>query len=237
MSAKEETLIDHLEALRRMLLWCIGVTAVLFLPGYFIAPHVIDWLVAWSFPQEVGKLYYFAPMEVFVVQLKLALVLALILAFPWNIWQLWRFLLPALYPNERSALVRWLLSSSVLFFTGIAFCVALILPLLMRFSGDFATAQLQPMLGLANFLELAGWLMLAFGVMFQAPIAVLLCVRFGLVSTNALKQKRPYVMTVILIIAAILTPPDVVSQVMLALPTWLLFELGLWIAQRMEKTQ
>ena len=237
MSAKEETLIDHLEALRRMLLWCIGVTAVLFLPGYFIAPHVIDWLVAWSFPQEVGKLYYFAPMEVFVVQLKLALVLALILAFPWNIWQLWRFLLPALYPNERSALVRWLLSSSVLFFTGIAFCVALILPLLMRFSGDFATAQLQPMLGLANFLELAGWLMLAFGVMFQAPIAVLLCVRFGLVSTNSLKQKRPYVMTVILIIAAILTPPDVVSQVMLALPTWLLFELGLWIAQRMEKTQ
>lgn len=237
MAAQEETLIDHLEALRRMLLWCIGVTALLFPLGYFIAPCVIDWLVTWSFPQEVGKLYYFAPMEVFIVQLKLALVLALILAFPWNIWQLWRFLLPALYPNERGAFVRWLLSSSVLFFAGIAFCVALILPLLMRFSGEFATAQLQPMLGLANFLELAGWLMLAFGIMFQAPIAVLLCVRFGLVSTQALKQKRPYVMTVILIIAAILTPPDVVSQVMLALPTWLLFELGLWIAQRMEKIQ
>jgi sec-independent protein translocase protein TatC len=237
LAEREETLIDHLEALRRMLLWCFGATALLFPLGYLVAPHVIDWLVAWSFPAGVGKLYYFAPMEVFIVQLKLALVLALVFAFPWNIWQLWRFLLPALYANERRALSRWLIAASVLFFAGIAFCIALILPLLMRFSTDFATAQLQPMLGLANFLELAGWLMLAFGVMFQAPIAVLLCVRFGVITPASLKQKRPYVMTAILIIAAILTPPDVVSQLMLAIPTWLLFELGLWISQRMEKIQ
>ena len=91
------------------------------------------------------------------------------------------------------------------------------------------------MLGLAGFLNLAGWLMLAFGVMFQAPVAVLLMVRFGLLSTETLRKKRPYVMTVILIVAAILTPPDVVSQVMLAIPTWLLFELGLLLAKNMEK--
>ncbi len=107
--------------------------------------------------------------------------------------------------------------------------------MLMNFSGGFATPELQPILGLANFLNLAGWPMLAFGVMFQAPIVVLLAVRFGVISTESLKKKRPYIMTALLILAAILTPPDVISQIMLAVPTWLLFELGLLLAKRIEK--
>lgn len=232
---KENTLIAHLEALRRTLFWIFGVTALLYPVAFFLSPYVIKVLVQWSFPPEIGKLHYFAPMEVFWVQLKLALILALVLAYPWNIFQLWRFLLPALYQGERKALGWWIVFSSVLFASGIAFCIGLILPMLMKFSGGFATPELQPILGLANFLNLAGWLMLAFGVMFQSPIAVLLAVRFGIVSTETLRRKRPYVMTAILIVAAILTPPDVVSQVMLAIPTWLLFELGLFLAKRMEK--
>ena len=131
----------------------------------------------------------------------------------------------------------WIFFSSVLFAGGIAFCIGLILPMLMRFSGGFATPELQPVLGLANFLNLAGWLMLAFGVMFQSPIAVLLAVRFGVISAETIRRKRPYVMTGILIAAAILTPPDIVSQVMLAVPTWLLFELGLILAGKMEERQ
>ena len=125
----------------------------------------------------------------------------------------------------------------MLFACGIAFCIGLILPVLMKFSGGFATPELQPVLGLANFLNLAGWLMLAFGVMFQSPIAVLLAVRFGVISAETIRRKRPYVMTGILIAAAILTPPDIVSQVMLAVPTWLLFELGLILAGKMEERQ
>ena len=115
------------------------------------------------------------------------------------------------------------------------FCGALILPMLMNFSGGFATPELQPILGLANFLNLAGWLMLAFGVMFQAPIVVLLAVRFGVISAESLRKKRAYIMTAILIVAAILTPPDIVSQVALAIPTWLLFELGLFLAKQMKQ--
>ena len=162
-------------------------------------------------------------------------ILALALAYPWNMLQLWRFLLPALYDGERRVLGWWIVFSSVLFFGGVAFCTGVILPMLMSFSGGFATPELQPILGLANFLNLAGWLMLAFGVMFQAPIAVLLAVRFGAISTESLKRKRPYVMTAILILAAILTPPDIVSQVALAIPTWLLFELGLFLAGQMKR--
>ena len=237
MDEKENTLVSHLDALRRTLLWIAGVTALLYPVAFFLSPYVINLLVRWSFPPEIGKLHYFAPMEVFWVQLKLALILALAMAYPWNVFQLWRFLLPALYQSERKALGWWIVFSSVLFFGGIAFCIGLILPMLMRFSGGFATPELQPILGLANFLNLAGWLMLAFGVMFQSPVLVLLAVRFGVISTESLKKKRPYIMTVILIVAAVLTPPDIVSQVLLAIPTWLLFELGLFLAKRMEKKQ
>ena len=231
----ETTLVGHLEALRWTLLRIIFAVALLYPIAFFLSPHAINLLVRWSFPPEVGRLYYFAPMEVFWVQLKMALMLALALSYPWDVLQIWRFLRPALYKEERRMLGGWIVFASVLFFGGMAFCVALILPLLMRFSGGFATPELQPILGLANFLNLAGWLMLAFGAMFQTPILVLLAVQFGVISADSLRRKHPYVMTVILFAAAVLTPPDVVSQVMLAIPSWLLFELGLILAKQMEK--
>ena len=233
----EESLVSHLEALRRALLRIIVATGIVYPFGYIISPKVISFLVQWCCPPEIGALHYFAPMEVLFVKLKLALVLALVIAYPWNIFQVWEFLLPALYKDERRALGSWLLSSSFLFALGVAFCILFILPLLMGFSGGFATVELKPVLGLAGFLNLSGWLMLAFGLMFQVPILVLLAVRFGVISYESLRDKRPYVMVLILIAAAILTPPDVVSQVMLAVPTWLLFEIGLFISKRMEKRQ
>ena len=234
MDKDGNNLIAHLEALRTALWKIILVTAVLYPIGYFASPYIIRWLTKWCFPGG-GKLYYFTPMEVFWVQLKLALVLSLVAAYPWNMRQLWNFVLPALYPGERRALGWWLVFSTLLFLSGGTFCVAAILPLLMRFSHGFATPELTPMLGLSEFLELSGWLTLSFGLMFQAPIVVLLAVRFGLVSADSLAKKRPYVVTAILVLAALLTPPDIVSQVMLAVPTWLLFELGLLLARRIEK--
>ncbi|EHL70843.1 twin-arginine translocase subunit TatC [Cloacibacillus evryensis] len=230
----EETLASHLEALRGALLRCAAATAVLYPVGYLASPYLINALVRWCFPESAGTLHYFAPMEVLWVRLRLALIAALLAAYPWNILQLWRFLLPALYKRERKALGCCIVSSSLLFFCGAAFSIGLILPLMMNFSGGFATAELRPSIGLANFLNLAGWLTLAFGVMFQSPIIVLLAVRFGVISCGSLRRKRPYIATAILIAAAILTPPDIVSQLMLAIPTWLLFELGLIIAGRIE---
>lgn len=230
----EETLASHLEALRGALLRCAAATAVLYPVGYLASPYLINALVRWCVPESAGTLHYFAPMEVLWVRLRLALIAALLAAYPWNILQLWRFLLPALYKRERKALSCCIVSSSLLFFCGAAFSIGLILPLMMNFSGGFATAELRPSIGLANFLNLAGWLTLAFGVMFQSPIIVLLAVRFGVISCGSLRRKRPYIATAILIAAAILTPPDIVSQLMLAIPTWLLFKLGLIIAGRIE---
>lgn len=235
MDERENNLIGHLEALRTTLLRIIVVTSLLYPVGYFASPYAIRWLTKWCFPNG-GQLHYFTPMEVFWVQLKLALVLSLVAAYPWNLRQIWNFVLPALYSGERRALGWWLFFSTLLFFGGGAFCVGVILPLLMNFSQGFSSPELTPILGLSSFLELSGWLTLAFGLMFQAPIVVLLAVRFGVISADSLARKRPYVITVILVVAALLTPPDIVSQIMLALPTWLLFETGLLLARRMEKT-
>lgn len=228
-------LICHLEALRRMLLGVLAVTMILFPAGYYLAPVAVEALVSWCFPANSGNLHYFAPLEVFWVHLKFALVFALAAGYPVNAFFVWKFLLPALYRRERRSLRLGVIFSALLFFAGAAFCVFLVLPLLMRFAAGFASDTLTPMIGIANFVQLSGGLMLAFGIMFQVPLLVLLAVKAGIISTDSLVRKRPFVVTVILIIAAILTPPDVVSQLLLAVPAWLLFECGLLLARRMEK--
>ena len=230
----ENTLIGHLEDLRSSLLKIIYAIIILYPVAYYFSSDAIELLIKWCFKDTSVQLHYFAPMEVFWQQLQLSLILALAIAYPWSVMQIWNFLLPALYKEERKALGSWIIISTLLFFGGIIFSVGFILPLMMKFSIGFSSESIKATIGLANFLNLSGWLSLAFGVMFQAPIIVLLIVRFGLVSSNTLAYCRPYVMTVILIISAVLTPPDVVSQVMLAVPTWLLFEIGLMAARKIE---
>ena len=229
------TLIEHLTALRQTLLRCIAVTVLLLPAGYFAGDPVIRFLVRHTLPETMGKLYFFTPMEVFIVQLKLALVLALAAAYPWNVFQFWKFLLPALYEKERKMLKFLIFFSSLLFFGGAVFCAMFILPVLMSFSAGFASAELAPLIGLSDFIDLAGWMMLAFGLIFQIPVLMVPLVKTGLVTVAGLKHLRPYIMTVILILAGILTPPDIFSQLMMAIPAWLLFEAGLFFAARLEK--
>lgn len=227
-------LIDHLTALRRVLLRSLAAIALLFLPALYASPVLIQKLVAWCVPQSMGPLHYFAPMEAFLVELEFALVLSLIASFPWSAWQLWSFLVPALNPAEKRNIGRGVLISSALFLLGAAFCVGFILPLMMRFSAGFASDAMVPTLGIASFLHLSGGIILAFGFMFQLPLLVLLAVRLDLLPVGKIHHARPYVWTLILILSALLTPPDIVSQCMLAIPTGLLFEIGLLVAGRIR---
>lgn len=231
----DSTLVEHLEALRKALLRCFFATLIAFPIAYFLTPYIIEFLVKHTLPPALSNLHYFTPMEVFWTELKLAFIFSLVIAYPWNAWQIWRFLLPGLYPNEQKILGFSIILASLLFFAGVLFCVWFILPLMMAFSGSFGNMQIQPTIGLANFLNLAGWLSLAFGAMFQTPIIVLIAVKVGLISTETLKKKRPYVLIAILVLAALLTPPDITSQIALAVPTYALFEIGLFLAARIEK--
>ena len=231
----EQTFIQHLEALRSMLIHSIAAVAILTPAGFYLAPKLIDFLIKNSLPQEIAKLHYFSPMEVFIIQLKAGLVIAFVLAFPYIVLQVRKFILPALYENERKFLGWLVVLATGLFVFGAAFCVFVIMPLIMNFSAAFATSQLEATLGLSSFINLSAGLMLAFGLMFQIPLAVLIGIKFGLVSVDMLKKARPYIIVGILILAAIFTPPDVVSQLMLGVPTWLLFEAGVLAAGFLEK--
>lgn len=230
----ELPLLEHLCALRRALLRSLAAVALALIPAFPLAPRVIRALTQWCLPPSLGQLHYFAPMEVFLIELEVGLLLALIAAFPWCAYQLWAFIVPALKPTEKRFLRCGALLSSILFLVGAAFCVGFILPLMMRFSASFASDTIAPTLGLAPFLHLAGTITLAFGLMFQLPLLVLAAVRLGLLSARKIRHARPYVWTLILILAALFTPPDVVSQLLLALPTGLLFELGLLAATKID---
>lgn len=231
---EKDSFLAHLEALRMTLLACFAAWAIALPFGWAAAPEVVNAITQWSCPEALGQLHYFSPLEVFMVNLRMGCILATALCYPYATYRIWNFLLPALYEAEQKAYRRWLVSSAVLFIAGGAFCVAAVLPLLMQFAASFATASVTPIIGISQFISLAGMLILAFGIMFQMPIAVCIIVRFRLVSLEKLRHSRPYVVIVILIIAALLTPPDVVSQVMLAAPTWLLFELGILFASKIK---
>ena len=232
---EEQTFLQHLEALRSMLIKSIVSVVVLSPLGFWAAPKFIDFLIKKSLPQGIAKLHYFSPMEVFIIQLKAGLIIAFVLAFPYIVVQVRKFVLPALYEHERKFLGWLVVLATFLFVLGAAFCVFVIMPLIMNFSAAFATSQLEATLGLESFINLAAGMMLAFGLMFQVPLVVLIGIKFGLVSVEVLEKARPYVIVGILILAAIFTPPDVVSQLMLGVPTWLLFEAGVFAARFIEK--
>ncbi len=232
---EQEKFTYHLTELRKTLLSIIFCLLILFPLGYYLAPYCMSFLIKWSFPPQLSKLNFFSPMEVFLVNLKIGFIISFIIGFPYIIYKIWQFLLPALYEKERKFLKIAVFVSSFLFVCGVSVCIAFMLPLLINFSMSFATEEIQPILGISNFVGLSFWLMLAFGLMFQFPIAVYFLVRFSIVSIETLTNKRPYIIVVILILSAILTPPDIISQLMLAIPTYISFELGIIFARLQNK--
>ncbi len=153
--------------------------------------------------------------------------MSIILAFPYILKQMWNFILPALYENERKFIKKIIILSSLLFALGVIFCICLILPLVINFAMSFADDNIRAMFGVSNIINLALWLGFAFGLMFQIPLITHLLIKWDILSYESISSKRPYVVVIILTIAALLTPPDIISQILLFLPTYLLFELGL----------
>lgn len=232
---KEETLIEHLEALRSMLIKCLAALGIGLFPIFFVTPYVMDLLIKIVMGDNEVSLNFFSPMEVFILQIKMALLLDILVCFPYIARQIWEFVLPALYDNERKFIKSIVLVSSCLFVIGVLFCLFFILPLVIRFGMSFATDTLKPMFGIANIVSIALWLSLVFGVMFQFPLITYALIRSDIVSYEIMKQKRAYVFVGILILSGLLTPPDVVSQLMLTLPTYGLFEIGLFLGIKAKK--
>ena len=222
-----ESLISHLEALRETLLKCFISLGVILPFTFFLAPKTLDYLIKVIIGTNKITLNYFSPTEVFILQIKLALVIDLIICFPYIAKKIWDFILPALYDNERKFIKSIVFLSSGLFICGVLFCLFFILPLIVNFGMSFATGQIQAVFGISNVINLSLWLAVVFGLMFQMPLITYSLIKSGIIDYATIADKRPYVVVILLILAAVLTPPDVVSQVMLFVPTYALFELGL----------
>ena len=228
----DESLIEHLNALRSMLIKCFVALGIGLVPMFLLAPYCMDELVKIMIGSHQVSLNFFSPIEVFILQIKIAVVLDLLICFPYIARQIWDFILPALYDHERKFIKSVVLSSSILFITGVLFCIFFILPLIINFGMSFATAHIQAMFGISNIITMALWLSVVFGLMFQFPLITYSLIRSGITTYESVKNKRSYIFVAILIIAAILTPPDVISQLTLAIPTYLLFEAGLYCAKK-----
>ena len=218
MEQDDGSLISHLEALRETLLKCIIALCIVLPLGLYLAPKFLDWLTVVITRNNSIAFNFFSPMEVFLIQIKTAMVLDFVICFPYIIKKLWDFILPAM--------------SSFLFVAGVAFCVFLIMPMVINFGMSFSSTNINPMFGISNVINMTLWMSLAFGVMFQMPLITIALIKSGIISYESVSDKRPYVIVLILILAAIFTPPDVVSQLMLGIPTYLLFEAGLLFARK-----
>jgi sec-independent protein translocase protein TatC len=233
-AAGEETFISHLVELRdRLVKATIGIAivcaALMLWPGPAHIYDIIAQPMIASLP--VGsKMIATGVISPFLVPMKVTLVLSIILALPWVFYQMWAFIAPGLYQHEKRLVLPLVISSSLLFMSGVAFCYFFVFGRVFKFISDFSPTSIAVTPDIENYLDFVMSMCLAFGATFEVPVVVVILVRMGIVSVAKLREIRPYVIVGAFVIAAIVTPPDIVSQFALALPMWILFELGLLVA-------
>jgi sec-independent protein translocase protein TatC len=171
----------------------------------------------------------------FMTPIKLVFIVSLVITAPWVLYQLWAFVAPGLYRHERKFIAPLLLSSTILFYSGMAFAYYVVFPVVFEFFIATAPPGVSVMTDIRSYLDFVFGMFIAFGIAFEVPVAVVLLARIGIVNPHKLAQQRPYVFLGVFVVAAILTPPDVFSQTFLAIPMYGLFEAGLLIARRVYR--
>lgn len=226
------SLIDHLDELRKRLIYSIIWLAVFTVFAYNYSDVVVRDMVNKA-PDM--NFVFIAPAELFMAYIKISLICAVALSLPFILYNVWMFLSPGLEKNEKRVILIALFSGGILFILGALFGYMVTLPISLKFFGDFSIAEVQAMISFNNYLSFASTLVLAFGIVFELPILMVLLVQFNVIKTSFLKKNRKVMVLVIFVFAAILTPPDVVSQTLLALPMMLLFEVGIFFSNIAEK--
>ncbi|RUO24008.1 twin-arginine translocase subunit TatC [Aliidiomarina minuta] len=233
MNQDEGSLLSHLAELRNALLRSIAAVLLIFVALIYFARDIYHWLASplmAHLPEgtsmiatEVGA-PFFAPF-------KLTMVLSVAIAVPFLLHQVWRFIAPGLYKKEKRLVAPLLISSTLLFYGGIAFAYYVVLPLAFAFFTSMAPEGITIATDISSYLDFVLKIFFAFGIAFEIPIAILLLCWSGTTTPEQLRAKRAYVIVGVFIVGMLLTPPDVISQTLLAVPMWLLFELGLFFAR------
>ena len=239
LDASKAPLIDHLIELRRRLLWSFGALAISFGICLYFARPIFGFLVQPLLAAGKNQLIYTAVFEAFFVEIKVAFFAASMVSFPIIANQIWRFVAPGLYAKEKKAFLPFLLLTPFLFLGGAALAYYFALPwalhFLLGYEGNIAGVQATALPGIGNYLDFVARFLFGFGLAFLLPVLLMLLERAGLVTRLQLKRGRRYAIVVAFVVAAVLTPPDVVSQLLLAVPLVLLYEVSLiaiWFTER-----
>ncbi|HXF81217.1 MAG TPA: twin-arginine translocase subunit TatC [bacterium] len=221
------TIVEHLEELRRRLLIAVLAFVLATVIAFLFVESILGLLI-----RPVGRVVFLAPTEAFFVRVKVATLAGVILSLPVILYQLWRFVAVGLTPRERRATVTLLPASLLLFLGGGAFAFFAILPIGVRFLLGYQTETLVPMISIGAYTSFATAFVLAFGLVFQLPVVVLFLARLGIVTPASLAHGRRYALLGIAALSAVLTPGgDVVSMGLMAVPTYLLYEISIWVAR------
>lgn len=239
-----QPLLAHLLELRTRLIWSLGAILVGFIISYCFAPQIYAFLVqplADATSGEPRRLIYTGLTEAFVTYIKLALWTGCFVAFPVIAVQIWMFVAPGLYEKERSAFLPFLIATPVLFLAGAALAYYMVFPMAWHFflsfesSAAIGSLPIQLEARVSEYLSLSMTIIFAFGLAFQLPVILVLLTRIGLLSAAKLSQFRRYAIVLIFIVAAVITPPDVISQLSLAFPMMALYEVSILGARMVEK--
>ena len=224
-----EGLLSHLIELRNRLLRILVIFLLVFI-GLFPFANDLYTLLAAPMLSKLpagGQMIATAVTTPFFIPMKVAMLAAFIVSLPHTLYQIWAFVAPGLYAHERRLVAPLVVSSSLLFMIGMAFCYFLVFPVVFGFITSVAPQGVAVMTDIGNYLDFVITLFMAFGVAFEVPIAVVLVVYLDMVNIQTLREIRSYVIVGAFVLGAIFTPPDVISQFMLAMPLWLLYELGI----------
>ncbi len=233
----EGSFLSHLVELRARLIRALGVLVLGFIPCAFYARELYTILaqpLLEKLPQG-GQMIATDVATPFFVPMKVAMMMAFVITLPHTLYQIWAFIAPGLYSHEKRLALPLVIGSSFLFFAGMSFAYFAALPLVFEFITYFAPEGVAVMTDIGKYLSFVLSMFMAFGVTFEVPVFVIVLVRTGVITIEKLKEIRPYVIVGAFVIAAIFTPPDVISQFMLAVPLCLLYELGIFIAAFMIK--
>jgi sec-independent protein translocase protein TatC len=233
----QDTFVSHLVELRNRLVVCLIVFGVILVPlvtpPWFIAGKLYDFLAApmmAALPQG-SKMIATGVIAPFFIPLKIAMMTAFLIALPVILYQLWAFVAPGLYKHEKRFVLPLIISSTVLFFVGMSFCYFFVFKMVFTFIAQLAPASINVAPDIENYFGFVLGMFMAFGLAFETPIVVVVLVATGLVSLEVLREVRRYVIVGAFVVAAVVTPPDVASQLALAIPLCILYEIGLFAAR------
>ena len=232
MKSSNYSLTDHLLELRNRLLIIISTVAICALLLTPFANNIYNFLAMplLNVLPEGSSMIAVDVASPFLAPFKLILLLSIAITFPVSIYNFWAFVAPGLYKNEKKFVIPILVSSTLLFYLGIVFAYYIVFPLIFSFFTSIAPEGVQIATDISSFLNFVIKIFFAFGLAFEVPIITLIVIIFEISTVESLSKKRPYIIVIAFILGMVLTPPDIISQILLAIPIWLLFELGLFLA-------